>query len=76
MSAARTHETGSTTFRAHSTTFRAHSTTFRAHSTGTPAAGEAVQDVQQRTRGEREGVENKNTQNTQISLNEQKLGAS
>ena len=38
-------------------------------------AGEAVQDVQKRTKGEREGgVENKNTHNTQISLNEQKLG--
>jgi len=53
------------------------------HSTATPQplhrhshrAGEAVQDVQKkRTRGEREGVGNTNTQNTQISLNKQKLG--
>ena len=37
--------------------------------------GKAVQDVQKRTRGEREGrVENKNTHNKQINLNKQKLG--
>jgi len=34
-----------------------------------------VQDVLKRTRGEREGgVENKNTHNTQINLNKEKLG--
>jgi len=38
-------------------------------------AGEAVQDVQKRTRGEWDGgVENKNTHNTQTNLNKQKLG--
>jgi len=38
-------------------------------------AGETVQDVQKRTRGEWDGgEENKNTHTTQITLNKQKLG--
>ena len=51
-------------------------TRLRADSRGTPTArGRQCRMSKKRTRGEREGgVENKNTHNTQINLNNQKLG--
>ena len=51
-------------------------TRLRADSRGTPTARERQRRMsKKRTRGEWDaGVENKNTQNTQINLNKQKLG--